>query len=149
MATRELTRRGDWLPSVFDDFFKPWNAWFDNSKSWNKGRATIPSINIEESKTGYKMTMAAPGLQKSAFKIDVDGNMLTISSEKEEGDEEKNARYTRKEYNYCSFSRSFTLPEDVKQDAIEASYENGVLKLVIPKKETSQKLSETKHIAVT
>ncbi len=74
--------------------------------------------------------------------------MLTISSEKEETKEDKEAQYTRKEYNYSSFSRSFTLPEEVNQDKIEAQYEDGVLKLTLPKKEEAKKAALSKHIAV-
>jgi HSP20 family protein len=74
--------------------------------------------------------------------------MLTISSEKEESKEEKDALYTRKEYNYSSFSRSFTLPEEVNKEKIEATYEDGVLKLALPKKEEAKKLAASKHIAV-
>lgn len=74
--------------------------------------------------------------------------MLTISSEKEENKEEKDAMYTRKEYNYSSFSRSFTLPDEVMKDKIDATYEDGVLKLRLPKTEESKKIIATKHIAV-
>lgn len=147
MSTRALSKSTELLPTVFDDFFKPWNEWFGNGKFWEKAK-TVPAVNVEESKNDYLVSLAAPGLKKSDFKIDVDGNMLTISSEKEENREEKDARYTRKEYSYSSFSRSFTLPENVQQDKIEASYEDGVLKLVLPKKEEAKKQPETKQITV-
>lgn len=74
--------------------------------------------------------------------------MLTISSEKEENKEEKEAMYTRKEYNYSSFSRSFTLPDEVIKDKIEATYEDGILKMKLPKTEESKKITMSKHIAV-
>jgi HSP20 family protein len=74
--------------------------------------------------------------------------MLSISSEKEDGTEEKNARYTRKEYSYSSFSRSFALPELVNQEKIEASYEDGLLKLTLPKKEEAKRIAVSKHITV-
>jgi HSP20 family protein len=74
--------------------------------------------------------------------------MLTISSEKEEKKEVKDEPFTRKEYNYTSFSRSFTLPEDVKQDAIGARYEDGVLSIQLPRKEDAKKLTASKMIAV-
>jgi HSP20 family protein len=109
---------------------------------------TIPAVNITEKKDNYELSLAAPGLKKEDFKINVEGNMLTISSEKEERKEEKDEMVTRKEYNYTSFSRSFTLPEDVKQEAIDAKYENGVLVLALPRKEESKKLAATKKIAV-
>ena len=106
-----------------------------------------PAVNITEGKSGYNLELAAPGLQKKDFKIDVNGNLLTISAEKEEKKEEKkDEKYTRKEYNYSSFSRSFTLPEEVQQDKIEASYDGGILKLALPKNE---KATEKNHKAIT
>ena len=146
MSTRALTKSAT-VPSLFDDFFKPWNEWFDDTRFFNRV-ATIPSVNITENSNHYNVALAAPGLKKDDFKIDVDGNMLTISSEKEEKKEEKDERYTRKEYSFSSFSRSFTLPEDVKEEAIEANYENGVLNLKLPRKENGKKTTASKRIAV-
>jgi HSP20 family protein len=146
MGTLALSKVADRMPSVFDDFFKPWNDIFDAGLT---GRImNIPAVNIIEQKNDYMVSLAAPGLKKEDFKIDVDGNMLTISSEKEEKKEEKEARYTRKEYSYSSFERCFTLPEGVNKEKIEAHYENGLLKLVLPKKEEAKKLAISKHIAV-
>src|SRR5688572_16161507 len=125
MSTRALTRSFT-NPSLFEDFFKPWNEWFDNGGLLQKP-STLPAVNVTEDKDNYLVSLAAPGLKKEDFNIDVDGNMLTISSEKEEKKEEKDEKFTRKEYSYSSFSRSFTLPEDVKPDAIDARYENGIL----------------------
>lgn len=147
MSSKALSRKSDLLPSVFDDFFKPWNEWFGNGGRWTK-ELNVPAVNIEETENEFTVSVAAPGLKKNDFNIDVDGNMLTISSEKEETKEEKDARYTRKEYNYSSFSRSFTLPDDVNKEKIEARYEEGVLKLALPKKEESKKVAAAKHIAV-
>lgn len=147
MPTKALSKRSEFLPSVFDDFFKPWNEMFGNGGRWGR-ELNVPAVNITESDNEYSVTVAAPGLTKSDFNIDVEGNMLTISSEKEENKEEKDARYTRKEYNYSSFSRSFTLPEEVNKEKIEAKYEDGVLKLALPKKEEAKKLATSKHIAV-
>ncbi len=146
MGTQALAKVAERMPSVFDDFFKPWNEWFDNGGL--RGRAmNVPAVNITEHKDEYQVSLAAPGLKKDDFKIDVDGNMLTISSEKEEKIEEKEARYTRKEYSYSSFSRSFTLPEEINKEKIEAKYEDGVLKLSLPRKE-EVKMPSAKHIAV-
>ncbi|MGE5106324.1 MAG: Hsp20/alpha crystallin family protein [Sphingobacteriales bacterium] len=135
------------MPSVFNDFFKPWNEWFDNGGFLGR-TLTIPAVNITENKDDFVVSLAVPGMKKDDFKIDMEGNMLTISCEKEEKKEEKEARYTRKEYNYSSFSRSFTLPEDVNKEKIEAKYEDGVLKLMLPKKEEAKKAAISKHIAV-
>ena len=147
MAMIEIMRPNTAVPTLFDDFFKPFNELFDNSRFWGRA-ATVPAVNIIENKDHYKVTLAVPGVKKEDFKIDVDNRTLTISAEKEEKMEEKEDRYTRREYNYTSFSRSFTLPEDVKQDAIEARYEDGVLNLLLPRKEEAQKTSMTKQINV-
>jgi HSP20 family protein len=147
MSTQALTKpMGGRIPSVFNDFFKPWNEWFDDSGFLGK-TMNVPAVNITEEKNQYKVELAVPGMKKDDFKIDVDGNMLTISSEKEENFEEKEKRFTRKEYSYSSFSRSFTLPEEINLDKIEAKYEDGVLMLSLPRREEA-KLPTPKHIAV-
>ena len=132
MSTRSLIKP-TLSPSLFNDFLKPWNEWFDDSRV-----NSMPAVNITENSNHYIVSLAAPGLKKDDFKIDVDGNMLTISAEKEEKKEEKDEKITRKEYSYSSFSRTFTLPEDVKQDAIDARYEEGVLNIRLPRKEDAK-----------
>lgn len=138
-----LAKRSELFPSVFDDFFRPWSDWFGNERTM-----TVPAVNVAENKDDYRISVAAPGLKKSDFNIDVEGNILTISCEKEERKEEKEERYSRTEYNYSSFSRSFTLPEEVMKDKIEAVYENGVLRLTLPKTEQAKKAALSKHISV-
>ena len=146
MGTLEITKAGTRMPALFDDFFKPWNEWFDNAGLW--GRVlNIPAVNITEQKDDYLVSLAAPGMKKEDFKIDVDGNMLTISAEKEDSKEEKDKKFTRKEFNYSSFSRTFTLPEEILKEKIEAKYEDGVLKIVLPRREESKKPA-AKQIAV-
>ena len=146
MKTQALAKVSERMPSVFDDFLKPWNDWYDVGL---QGRVmNIPAVNITEQKDDYLVSLAAPGLKKDDFNIDVDGNMLTISSEKEEKKEEKEERYTRKEYSYSSFERCFTLPDEVNNDKIEARYEDGLLKIVLPKKEEAKKMAINKHIAI-
>ena len=148
MSTKALTRNGNtYLPTVFDDFFKPWNEWFDTSNQLINRTLTVPAVNILESKDDFKLSFAIPGMKKDDFHIDMDGNMLTISCEKEESKNEKEDKYTRKEYNYSSFTRSFSLPEEVSKDKIQAHYEEGVLSLVLPKKEEAKK-AITKSIPV-
>ncbi len=143
MTTNALTRKTGSQPTVFDDFFKPWNEWFDNeSNLWNR-MLTVPAVNITETKDDYKVSLAIPGMKKDDFKVAIEGNMLTISSEKEENKEEKEKTYTRKEYNYSSFSRSFTLPNEVSKEKIEATYVDGVLTLVLPRKEEAKKAMTT------
>ncbi len=146
MSTRAMSKVG-MLPTVFDDFFKPWNEWFDTGGLMGR-MMTVPAVNIVENKNDYTVSLAVPGMKKDDFNIDVEGNMLTISCENEENKEEKGEKFTRKEYNYSSFSRSFTLPEEVNRENIEAVYDNGLLKLVLPKKEEVKKMAAGKHIAV-
>jgi HSP20 family protein len=137
MSTNALTKKTNVLPSFVNDFFKPWNDWFDNGF---EKTLSIPAVNITENNGQYNVSVAAPGMKKDDFKIGLEGDLLTISAEKEESKEEKDKdkQYNRREYNYSSFSRSFTLPEEVKRDKIEAKYEDGVLKLVLPKSETAK-----------
>jgi len=146
MATQALSRLSERMPTVFGDFFKPWNEWFDNGGLFGR-TMNIPAVNITEQKNDYLVSLAVPGMKKEDFKIDIDGNMLTISSAKEETKEEKEKRFTRKEYNYSSFSRSFTLPDEVNREKIDAKYEDGVLKITLPRKE-EVKNPAAKQIAV-
>jgi HSP20 family protein len=148
MATKELVKPFR-VPSLFDEFMKPWDSFFDvpGGRIWNK-MFTTPPVNIMEYENEFKIELAAPGMKKEDFNIDIDNDMLTISAEKEEKKEEKFEEFTRNEYNFSSFTRSFTLPEGIKIDAIEAKYTDGVLKLALPKKEEFKKHTAMKHIAV-
>ncbi len=146
MATQTLAKLGERMPTLFDDFFKPWNEWFDNGNLLGR-TMNVPAVNITENKENYQVSLAVPGMKKDDFKIDIDGNMLTISSEQEENKEEKDTKFTRKEYSYSSFSRSFTLPEEINKEKIEAKYEEGVLRISLPRKEEAKKAT-AKHIAV-
>ena len=147
MSTKSIMKVNDLFPATFQDFFRPWGD-FSGFEGLGLRNNNYPAVNISETKDDYMVTMAAPGLKKSDFNIDVEGNLLTISSEKEETKEAKEATYNRKEYSYSSFSRSFTLPAEVMSDKIEATYEDGVLKLTLPKKEEAKKANLSKHIAV-
>jgi HSP20 family protein len=147
MATKALTKKSEMFPTMFEDFFRPWNEWFDDRSFFGK-IMKVPAVNVTETKDFFMVSLAAPGLKKNDFKIDIEGNMLTISSEKEEMKEENDVRFTRNEYNYSSFSRSFTLPDEVKREKIEATYEDGILKLTLPKSEEFKKIAALKHIAV-
>lgn len=150
MSSRTLVKTGDLMPSAFNDFFRPWNNWFDmnNGGSLWGNMLTIPAVNILEDKEDFKISLAVPGMKKQDFKIDVEGDMLTISAETQEEKEEKEKKYSRQEYRYSSFSRSFTIPEGTRADKIEARYEDGVLKLAIPKTGEIKK-QEARHIAVS
>jgi len=116
--------------------------------SFNRLGATVPSVNVSETLKEYKLEVAAPGLERKDFKIEVENHCLCISGEKEEEKKKKEDDYTRREYSFNSFSRSFSLPENVKEDGIDAKYENGVLKVVVPKlKATPAKI--TRQIEVS
>ena len=135
-----LVKRNGWLyndmPTLFNDFFARdlWNWGLENNSSTN---TTIPAINVKETNDNFEVEVAAPGMTKKDFKIELNGNMLTISSEKQnEWQENENEKYTRREFSYQSFQRTFQLPKDVvDEDKIQAKYENGLLHLTIPKKE--------------
>lgn len=147
MAPQALAKQSNQLPTLFDDFFKPWNEWFDNGNLFRRPMST-PAVNVSEDENNYSITMAAPGLKKEDFVVSSEGNMLTISAEKAENKKEKKDRFTRKEYNYSSFSRSFTLPDDVNRDSIDARYENGELRLVLPKREEAKRVAASKQVPI-
>lgn len=133
------------FPSLLSDFFNTSlmdRNFFDLDRDFFPSRLgiNVPTANITETPKEYKLELAAPGLERKDFNIEVDDHMLTISAEKEEEKKEKDGEYSRREYSFNSFSRSFTLPENVKEGGIDARYENGVLKVSIPKaKETPTK----------
>ena len=97
----------------------------------------IPTVNVIENDKDFKLEMAVPGMEKKDFRIHVENDMLTVSSEKKEETNEKKENYTRREFSYTSFSRSFRLPENCLAEKIDAKYENGILKLILPKKEVT------------
>ena len=119
------------LPNVFDEFLRDWST-----TNFSDENTTLPAINIKENEDGFTVEVAVPGMNKKDFNIDFENDVLTISSEKTIEDKETNENYTRKEYNYQSFKRSFSLPKDiVDSDKITATYKNGELKISIPKRE--------------
>ena len=125
------------IPSFFDDFLTRdvWN-WGDTDMV-SRGES-MPAVNIQENDNEFAVEVAAPGMKKEDFKIELDNNVLTISSEKEHKDEQKDeaGNYCRREFKYASFSRSFTLPEGkVNVDKINAKYTDGVLNIHLPKKD--------------
>lgn len=136
-----IIKRNEWFPAfnLFDDFFSRdlLNWGLNNNSSTN---TTIPLVNIRETNESFEVEMAAPGMSKNDFKVELDGTTLTITSEKKDQNEMKEGeRYTRREFSYQSFQRSFQLPKEVVDaDKIEAKYENGVLRLVVPKKEEAR-----------
>jgi HSP20 family protein len=125
------------LNTFFDDFFN--RDLFDwNSQSVTN--TTIPKVNILETADEFRVEMAAPGMSKDNFRVELDNDMLTISSEvKHEENLPDDQHYTRREYSYQSFRRSFHLPDSIDNEHIKARYEQGVLRLVIPKKEEAKR----------
>ncbi len=129
------------FPRLFDDFFtRDLNDWSNNH--FSNTNTTLPSVNIQESNDGFLVEMAAPGMKKEDFKIELDNEYLKISSEKQTNHETNdNQRFTRREFSYQSFERSFHLPKSVVDTSkINARYENGMLQILIPKREEAKAL---------
>jgi HSP20 family protein len=126
------------------DFFNLENFFQDTSRP-SRG---LPAVNISEDEKGFNIDVVAPGFKKEDFKVNVEDDILTISaetkSETTEGGDKK--QYSRREYSYSSFTRSFRLPDNAKDDAISATYTDGILKLMVPKSE--QQVKATKQISV-
>ena len=124
------------LPGLLDDFFT--RDLFDWSTSNFSGDGTtLPAVNVKETSDSFEVEMAAPGMNKDDFKVELNNNVLTISSEqKQEHEEKEGEKYSRKEFSYQLFQRSFHLSKEaVDADNIQAKYENGALRLQIPKRE--------------
>ena len=133
---------------IFDDLFtKDVFDWTD--RNFSSIGSNLPSVNLKETDDLLKIELAAPGMKKEDFKVEIDNNTLLISSEKEEEKEEtrKKDNYIRKEFNYQSFFRSFSLPEYIDESKIEANYKDGILHVNIAKKEGGKRKT-TKRIAI-
>lgn len=119
------TLRGSWLSDLFDDerYSSPW------AKS-----SSVPAVNVKETDKTFEVDVAAPGFNKKDFNISVDNGLLTVSAERQEEKEKEGDNYTRREFGYESFSRSFNLPTNTNEEDISAKYENGILRLSIAKK---------------
>ena len=142
------------LPSIFSDFFDTESFFPTGLLDMNggtlfpwMGAEKMPSVNITERDKDFLIELAAPGLEKKDFKVEVENDMLVISAEKEEKKEEKENGMTRKEFSYNKFCRSFRLPENSKVDKVDAAYKDGILKIEIPKK-TASAPKVAKEIAV-
>jgi HSP20 family protein len=134
-------RNGDLFPSLTNDLCGtsscgPSLLDIDNDL-WDGG-LKVPLANITENKNEFKVDLSAPGLKKEDFKVEIEDGTLTISSEKKEESKEDKKNYKRREFSYSSFSRSFSLPENVQEDKINAKYDDGMLHVSIPKKEPEQ-----------
>ncbi len=122
------------LNNVFDSIF---------TDSFFNGRDTsmVPAVNICETADNYLIELAAPGLAKEDFKINLEHRMLTIAVQKEQANSEEGKSFTRREFSYNSFTRTFTLPNSADEHAIGAKYNDGILCIQIPKKEEAKKVS--------
>jgi HSP20 family protein len=136
-VSKETSSRGLSQPGrrdLFDieDFF--------DTRNWLRPfQKSMPAVNVCEDKKSYEIDVVAPGFKKEDFKINLEDNVLTISAETKQEDRDNGKEFSRREYSYNSFTRSFTLPNDVKDDKIDASYQDGILKLNIPKTETRER----------
>lgn len=135
-SSRTNTALSNFMPRpLFDDFFGrdlfDWAGWSTDT--------TTPSVNIVESDEDFRVEMAAPGMKKSDFQVRLDNDTLVIESERQEEEVNENDRFTRKEFSYNAFKRSFHLPNTVESDKIKAEYKDGLLKLMIPKKEEAKR----------
>ncbi|MEX2513039.1 MAG: Hsp20/alpha crystallin family protein [Cyclobacteriaceae bacterium] len=143
MSLVKRNGNSNWLPGLtnwFDDFMT--RDMFDwSNTNYSHTGTTLPAVNIKESDDHFSVEVAAPGMSREDFKVELDNNLLTISSErKDEKVENEGERFSKREFSYQSFQRSFTLPNGlVKEDKIEAKYKDGVLQLIIPKNEEAKK----------
>lgn len=138
------------MPSLLNDFFA--DDWLDSSlANWKSSGTTLPAVNVRETNDDFRIEVAAPGMKRDDFKVQLDNNVLTISSQRENSHEEKDSdgNYTRREFSYQSFQRSFALPEDkVEGDKIAARYVDGILQVTVPKREEA-KVKPARQISVS
>jgi HSP20 family protein len=123
----KLLGRRNWIENFFaeaDDFLKNWD--------WDR-ESTVPAVNVREEKDAFMIDVAAPGMKKDDFKVEFEKGVLMISGKTETRKEEKTDTFQRKEFSYADFKRSFWVPENVNADQISAVYEDGLLKLKLPK----------------
>jgi HSP20 family protein len=149
MENKAMDKPRTSLPTFFDSgwmekfFNAPLDEFFTMGKVMN-----VPAVNVSETEKDFRLCVAAPGMEKKDFKVEAFDEILTISAEHEkEEKEEKNGRFNRREYNYSSWTRSFTLPENCDATKIEANYLNGELRIMIPKREIKE-AKKVKNISV-
>jgi HSP20 family protein len=136
------------LPSLLEDFFN--RDWLDSTLANGNYSASLPAVNVRETNDNYIIDVAAPGMKREEFKVELDNNVLTISSQKDQKQDqtEESGIYARREFNYQSFQRSFTLPENkVEGEKISARYVDGILNITVPKKDEA-KIKPTKQILI-
>lgn len=137
------TPRWGTLDNFFNDFFE---GEF-NPRSIAR-TSSVPAANVKETENGFHVELAAPGMTKEDFKIELNEDLLSIRTDKSEKKEETKDRFTKREFNYTSFVRSFRLPEHVDSEKINAKYDNGILTLEIPKVDVEE-ASKVRHIEIS
>lgn len=125
-----VKRNNALFPALMNDIFKP--DWFGGMENMN---TNVPAVNIKENEDNFELELSVPGFKKDDFNLEIDESVLTISSEVKSKNETKEDKYTRREFYFSSFKRSFTLPETIDEAKINANYEDGILRLSLPKKE--------------
>jgi HSP20 family protein len=129
------------LRSIFENF---WGHDLMEDNPLERGK--MPAVNVKDNEKNYEIDVSAPGMKKEDFNISVENRILTISAEVKDEKEVKEDKYTRREFVSSSFNRSFSLPENVEENNIEAKYENGILKVTVPK--AQEQKPEKKTIAL-
>lgn len=129
------------VQSLMDEFLNP--QMFNRSSG---AGMSVPAVNISNTKTGFRLELAAPGFDKEDFKIETQDDLLIISAEKESAKEEDEDQYTRREFSMSSFKRTFNLPGDILQEEVKASYKDGLL--VLELKSSGKKLQQKRQIAI-
>lgn len=136
------------LPSLLEDFFN--HDWADSRLAASDYSATLPAVNVSETNEDYVIEVAAPGMTRNEFKVELGNNVLTVSAQREERQEaqDESRNYMRREFNYQSFQRSFTLPENkVEGEKVTARYSDGILHITVPKRDEA-KIKPVKQIAI-
>ncbi|AXG70275.1 spore protein SP21 [Kordia sp. SMS9] len=129
-----VKRRNADFPSIFDELFQTdWFGGMANPATATKG--TIPATNIKETADNFILEVAAPGKTKEDFKLSLDHDVLTISTEEKKEETKKEDNYTRREFSFSAFTRSFKLPQTVNKEEINATYTDGILHVTLPKRE--------------
>ena len=125
-----VKRNNPVFPALMNEIFKP--DWFGGMENY---ATNSPAVNIKDNEKNFELELSVPGRNKEDFNIDVDNDLLTVSYEVKAAEATEKENYTRREFRFNSFKRTFTLPDSVNAEQIEASYENGILKFVLPKRE--------------
>jgi len=125
-----VKRNNTVIPALINEIFKP--DWFGGIENFT---SNAPAVNVKDQEKNFELALSVPGRNKADFKIDLDNELLTVSYTVKKPEAEENGKYTRREFSLNSFKRTFTLPDSVDTEQIDATYENGILRFVLPKRE--------------